>query len=1172
MSSRVATVDERSKTLAWLISQARDHQGDGVDALHTPESTRARADEALENGEIALSEDLAWELVASVSRRWEELVIQELRSLDNLEVVNLLSLAVELGTDANLRSSIWLTLRAHVFKANVDTGMAARDVTDLIEQLSAYGKSHDTYPEEHNTLAVDTSVDEPDLAGLTMESGSCGASVNTRMGEHDVQGHTEQSTIVPGMPLRSIDDTLAFLDDMLESVKEDRRDPATAVATSTVSGWAYYPGASPALLQLDGDAVATSETMSDWVITRANELIRPQTAPYRLRLEAYRSCCRAVCIEARLRLVNGRLDVSHIHEWYENRVSELTVPRVTDSQTAITAQDIAQETDSYLALLCAEWLVDNGSPSHALRNMSLAGNLRDSNLAASVRASAYSSLGLTTKTRRAIEGLQSTEDPSLMWTLGRVLCELGDEQGLDHLRSAVHLPEQLYFWEARARMRLLLAEKEVEEGDPARAVRLVGDLVAMKDSWIRVHAKVILSEALVTLARDDPSHEAEQLARANGILRPLLSDGIVDTPDRVLPRTLAALGEIELLNGDCVSGLDYFRNATVELRRKPPTTWDMSDYGPVTKFSPDPVTSQNYWRRPWRRNWTRVAELCLIAELANNADAESAFMQLQRYRVITHAGTVAELGGFTPEASLSNSQRERLEGLRGRARQLETEISRSRNEAGQLAAYINRQQPNVRPPPDLNVLLQETLGKLDEEKAKHSEVEADIELLESTAHQTRGYLAAVDEIQLPTVCEITSLLSQFDAAIIELLRLDGTRWGLPTRWYAFIVTSKGVERIQLQEDGEDGFDRELRLLRGNRERLDNATLHILSDRIVRRLPRHVFRRRHLFIAADGDAWAVPFRSLTRPRWWFVPQKLTDSELYANWPVPEAVKRWVDSLTTRMDSGVVCNVISTTHLIRLVRRSWEERERLGVVIGSSGASGDRILCQGLARSLEVRPPRGRVGGIPWRRYPGSLEEHSPQYRDRPEWMDGTSEVFLVSCHTTFTDNPSTVAQFHFDDGVMTLAEFLSQSRHRANLAIILSCNISHPARGDDRAFHRIGSAGFGMMEALQADSIVATTNEVTADVAFVLGRFLISELARGDDLHTALANSQQRLRECKVADVISMLKRFEREVPETAQWLSRLGSFEPTSPAFPRACDTEPFYILGLPDVVLSSNE
>lgn len=158
--------------------------------------------------------------------------------------------------------------------------------------------------------------------------------------------------------------------------------------------------------------------------------------------------------------------------------------------------------------------------------------------------------------------------------------------------------------------------------------------------------------------------------------------------------------------------------------------------------------------------------------------------------------------------------------------------------------------------------------------------------------------------------------------------------------------------------------------------------------------------------------------------------------------------------------------------------------------------------------------------------------------------------------------------------MPLAEFLSRSRHKTNIAVILSCNISLPSGENtplseqDRIFSRMGSAGFGIVESLQAEAMVATTNEVTGEVAFVLGRLLAAELADGADVHTALAASQRRLRECSVGDVIHLLLELEQDVPETSDWLRVLRSRKPGEKAFPNRYDTETFYILGLPNARL----
>ena len=111
---------------------------------------------------------------------------------------------------------------------------------------------------------------------------------------------------------------------------------------------------------------------------------------------------------------------------------------------------------------------------------------------------------------------------------------------------------------------------------------------------------------------------------------------------------------------------------------------------------------------------------------------------------------------------------------------------------------------------------------------------------------------------------------------------------------------------------------------------------------------------------------------------------------------------------------------------------------------------------------------------------------------------------------------------------------------------------------------MASAGFGIMEALGSSAIVATTHQVTSEVAFVLGRLLTAELAKGRDLHTALAASQKRLREMLAAEVVNMLDPLKDNVPECADLLDKMRQGDPERNAFPNVCDTEPFYILGLP--------
>ena len=1106
-------MSRRDATLDWLTSQARDHPDDIL--MHSPESIRTMAAAALEKGEVALDEDIAWELVMGTSQIWLGQGMPELEEMQSYDVANLLRLAVELADNARVDNSCWLALRAHAFYASMDAGVGEHDLPGLIDRLSSHH----------------------------------------------------------GTPLTNIYDTLACLDAMIDSVEgESRRTWATAAAMSAASYWTLYPMACQATLGHEGSGVSEITVIMDWLAGLANEVIGQHSISSRHRLEAYTASCFTIKADARRRLYNGLLNVSNIFQWFESRISEVTVPLITDPEFRISPHDIVRGERASLAIICAEWLVGSGSPSAALEFLSCADKaLPDTHHSTThldlVRATAYARLGLV---RQAIEDYRLFKrDPTNIWAFGRLLCETGDDRGLKLLRYAVDLTEYLGYQDEKTRMRLLLAEKEVEKGNPWRAVRVLEGTASMDDEWVRYHSRVILAEAYLALAVSNSEQEEELLNRVNEFLMEMKQSDIADTPDRILPRALAAKGQVELLRARLTSARCYFRQAMDELDQVPPTSWDRPGLERSTEFTPDNLRNGSFWRRPWSRNWTRVAELCLSVELEELADVEAAFTQLQRYRTVTHSGTIAELAGFAPEVSLSSVKHKNLDDLRSHAGQIEAGVWSMRAEVVQLKAAIDSQVSTGPKLPDLHRRLETVLGQLEEKKEELKKCEEEIQLVEKEVDDTRGYLASAASIRRPWMHEIELYLDKADAAVVELVRLDGKSWGLSTKWFAFLITYGGIRVVKLSADGEDGIDRELRLLRNNRERLDWSTLRSLSDLILAKLPASVFGHRNLFIAADGDAWAVPFRSLVRPRWWFVPMWLADPEFYANWPVPEAVKRWMDSLSTRLDSGVITNVISTTHLIRLLESSPERRERVGVVIGSSGNSGNRILCEGLAKSLEVAPPAGQEGGTLWKRYSGSLKGSTPKGSDRPEWMDGTSEVLLVSWHTTFTDNPNTVALFHFDDGEMTLAEFLSKSRHETNLAVILSCNISHPPDADVRAFHRIGSAGFGIMEALQADAIVATTNEVTAEVAFILGRFLSTELSRGKDLHTALANSQQRLRECKVSDVISLLKEFETNVPETTEWLGGLSSADPDRLAFPKACDTEPFYILGLPGVGIS---
>ena len=667
---------------------------------------------------------------------------------------------------------------------------------------------------------------------------------------------------------------------------------------------------------------------------------------------------------------------------------------------------------------------------------------------------------------------------------------------------------------------------------------------------------MVLAEAHLGLGRRDRAQEHRHLSLAENLSFQVVEEALSDTGDRLLPRAWAVLGEIHLLYAWAGSARRHLRKALDALDKEPPA---------ATRDSPDLDSRSKYWRRPWSRNWRHVAELALLAELmADEQDAESAFTQLQRYRTLTHTGAIAELAGFTPELSLSADHLKQLEELRRDIGQLKARTSSLREEASRIDEVLEAASTE-RPTPESMALL-ERKGEIEEQLNDDLEAlagaEEDLQRVENDAYAQRAYIASAAEIRRPGLKEIRQHLAEADAAVIELVRLDGRQWGLPVTWGAFVITPKGVEDfIKLPADV---IEQILGPLRGTRELLTEPMLAVLSERILSRLPKFTFGYSQLFIAADGGASMIPFRSLIKPRWWFVPWKLTDRQTYAGWFVPGVVKGWLDKLTSRLDRDVVSNVVSTTHLVRLLERDRQGSEPVGVAIGSSGGREEWGLCQGLAASLEAHPPSS-AGEISWKRYPGSLEDCTPEDSDRPEWLDGESGLFVGSWHTEFTGEPTSVARFHFDDGVvMTLAEFLSKSRHKSNIAVILSCHIGRPSEGGGHGFSGMASAAFGIMEALGTTAMVATTHEVTPEVAFVLGRLLCAELAGGNDLHNSLATAQRRLREMKAAEVVEMVTALRKGVPESDTLLKEMSSGDPQCRAFPHTYDTEPFYVLGLP--------
>ena len=1104
-------MDERTDALRWLIAQVQSIPDDQAnlefDLLH-PEEVRARVSQAMAEG-FEFSSDLAWVLAEWAAREGDAQPIEELSHLNECQQINLMRLAVELADISGLEDSVWLALAANWLYLRSARGLAQDCAADLVERLS-----------------------------------NCGANAPT---------------------LLNIADTLSLLDSLIGSLDNWRREIAVLVATGLVLNlvaigvWTDIP----ALSQPYWSTVSNLKFMIDWVIEHSNQVIRSETTSERSKWIAFVNSYKVVSLEAEHRVTDWQADESSFWAWVDQRVSSVAQPNLTDPVDKERASQHYAEVAAGLHLAYAEILLSNHRPNAAsgilLEYQTLKGHcenplhseglhgLQDT----LVKATEISALGDSRQALRELEnGRSLVDDPygsaAFNWAVGRLRCETGNVDGLCDLRDAVERAGPFMFRGTLARMVLLLAEKEVEIGDAERALCLLQDLDYPDMWWFLPHARVILAEVHMALARNRAKPDAEHIDIAEKILIELSPDTISHTPDRIRPRAFAALGEIALIKRDAEQAQGYLRRAMAELEGMKEPYWDNPESLPARKHTPD-NGSHGYWRRPWNRNWAYAAELSLIAELSDRPNQEHAFAQLQRYRKICHAGTVAELAGFVPEASLTSDEREKVDGLRGKLGQVQTQGVGLRDELQQIDKVLIAVPEHSQ----AQHLLQrrESLKKAASKKVEdYLNLTECIEVVEKDVVARRGYLAHTGvPATPPPLSGIKERLATADAAVIELVRVNGARWGLGTSWFAFVVTpeSKGVDLIPLTEPS---IDSDLRTLRNDRFALNKPALAKLSEAILGNIPNRVFKRRKIFIAADGDAWTIPFRSLLRPRWRIIP-----------WSLALALP----CLACRMDQKMVSNVISTNHLHRLLIRPRKEPESLGIVVGSSGGSEDRALCEGLAKSLEVQQPASDAQ-IRWKRYSGSLIEATPPDSDRPEWLDGTSGVFMASWHTTFTGDSTTIAKFHFGDGEMTLARFLSQSRHRARVAVILSCSVSMPEESGDRVFSRIGSAAFGIAEALQVDALVATTNEVTAEIAFVLGHFLSAELADGRDVHTALARAQRRLRRCNVADVKRMLEDLQDDVPGVKRWLEKISGQDGNSKAFPRAGETEPFYILGLP--------
>ena len=1123
-------MNDREATMLWLFAQAKGVPNDPdnlASDLLPPEEVKARVAQAKADG-IGLSSDLAWDLADWAVTEWFERKTSDLFPLNEYQRINCMRLAVELADSSALENSVWLALAANAVYLIEAPGLAEACIQDLVERLS------------------------------------------NRRGD--------------SFTLTGIKDTLSSLDSLLGSLDDWRRESAVVVATYLIAQLARYSHEAdvPALREPPGHTVSRRTIMAEWVIEHANHVIMSETSSEISKCLAFEISHRALHADIDRQLGNRQVDESSFWAMADQRASAIAQPNLTDPSLEQKPSQSYVTLAYALARKCAEILIDDNRPAAALSNISSAhqrlfGSHQEPPQNFDVAftcATAYAALG---DLRPAISELETWRSfastpyrlATFLWAVGRLQCETGDMGGLCSLKCAVALAVPFLFRGEQPRMVLLLAEKEVELGHSDTAICLLQDSDYSEIPWFFTHARVILGEAYLALARDEGKPDSEQLDTAESIFLELGPDTISDTPDSIRPRILAALGEIALLKGDTSKAREYLRSAMGELDRWVVASWRGSGSILGTEYSPDDAPV-GYWRRPWNRNWGYAAELSLVAELSDDPEGEAAFAQLQRYRRFCHADTVAELAGFVPETSLSPERRELLDELRGGLGRVNVEIANLSMEYQQID-----EAPTTMPTDSQDQCFLERRDTVvwawHEKVEERKRLKKRIEEIEKEVVAWRGYLAQTGNlVEPPKLPRIKDRLASADAAVIELVRVNGAQWGLDTSWFAFVVTPEG-EGVDLIPLLDPRIDSDLRALRNDRFALNQPALAKLSEAILLHIPHRVFKRRNIFIAADGDAWAIPFRSLQRPRWGFVPWSLALARPYSNWPLPETIKKWLDSLVYSMDKKVVSNVISTTHLHRMLLRSRQEPESLGIVVGSSGASKDRILCEGLARSLRV-DQEAQSDQVRWMSYPGGLKECTPLDSDRPQWLDGTSGVFLASWHTSFSADPTTVARFHFDDGDMTLAEFLSQSRHQSHIAVILSCNISLPSESGDRAFSRIGSAAFGIMEALQANAIVATTNEVTAEVAFVLGRLLSAELASGKDVHTALADSQHRLRRYKVADVKRMLEDLVDDVPEVGQWLKTLNSQDQNSKAFSHAYETEPFYILGLPTATWNSGQ
>ena len=428
---------DRDTTLQWLVSQAKDYPSGGLLPYYDSENARTRAMEALRTGKVAISEELVWDLAISAVTRWKQPIIPEIEQLGNVEKFSLLRFAEELALNSGLDEYIWLALAAHC---------------------------------------------------------NCASRINVGLGQHDLPWLTEKlrSSSTASRASTEIDEILAHIDSLIESVSESRSDIAAAVSVAAVSMWSLYWTSYSDTQRRPGNQFAEQDAITKWVNRHADGIIQRKAVSNALLVEIYEFVCTTALSKTARELRGGVLPVSSVSSRFRELISTVNTSHLKEPLSAAKTLELADRWNYFAEMDCGEWLVENGNPSAALTHLSWAADCF-SNVSLSehakealdvILALALDSLGYSNLAIKQLDPYSANSPSPDLWALGRLWCDTGDERGIIHLRKIVDLPEEVGYWQKRARMSLLVAEKEIEAGNPRKALQLLDRWMHADIAWI----------------------------------------------------------------------------------------------------------------------------------------------------------------------------------------------------------------------------------------------------------------------------------------------------------------------------------------------------------------------------------------------------------------------------------------------------------------------------------------------------------------------------------------------------------------------------------------------------------------------------------------------------------------------------------------------------------------